>query len=132
MTWQPHNRAVPRQLSPRQVFSVLRFAGFSSPPPLLSLPNPNCIQHTMRFASWSTSANAFILVSTFALLLGLIPAANAALVSVTFDDPRIGDLVSSTDWRNGKRMITWYVPERGNRASHDRSLTVGIPGPLKT
>ena len=75
---------------------------FQSP---LSRPNWTCIQHTMRFTTWSTLTNAFI-ISTVALL-SLIQAVNAFdpelyLMSPNgFEPPLVpGDLMT----------IRWYVP----------------------
>ena len=87
----------------------------SSSKPLLSSPNLTCtvssIQHTMRFTTWSTVTNVFI-VSTVALL-SLIPAANA------FDIVILSPAGGETYRPREKATVSWridkYVPKQSGR-----------------
>ena len=112
---------------PRRVFSLLCFASFSFTfHPLLSLPNRTCNQHTMRFASWSTLTNTFI-VSTVALLsLIQVAKATAELDIIT---PNNGQ---SPFLPGGPVTIRWYVPNRAGSQGQDRSLMAGISGTSST
>ena len=89
-------------------------------------PNRTCIQHTMRFTTWSPLTNAFI-ISTVALL-SLIQVANAfaELFIITPNgrelSPIPGDSIT----------IRWYVPNRAGSQDRDWSLMTGISGSSTT
>ena len=113
------------RLTPRRVFSLLCLPVSLST--TLSRPNRTCIQHTMRFTTWSTLTNAFI-ISTVALL-SLIQAVNAfdpelfIMSPNGFQPPLVpGDLMT----------VRWYVPNRAGSQGQDRSLMTGISGPSTT
>jgi hypothetical protein len=103
------------------VSSVCQF--FFQPP--LSRPNQTCIQHTMRFTTWSTLTNAFI-ISTVALL-SLIQAANALDLYIVTPNSHDSPFLSG-----GPITIRWYVPNRAGSPGQDRSLMTGISGPPST
>ena len=95
--------------------------------PALSRPNQTCIQHTMRFTTWSTFTNALI-ISTVALL-SLIQAANAQASAFVGDSPIVYIIspngIEPASYNPGAQMlIQWYVLNRVGSHGQDRSLTV--------
>lgn len=80
----------------------------------------------MRFTTWPTLANTFI-ISTVALLT-LIPAASAESPSADlyFTEPLGGQT-----YNIGNNTVSWYVHET-RTGIQDGPLTVGIAGPLHT
>lgn len=110
---------------PRKVFSLVCFRVLFQTILLSSQSNAHSA-HTMRFTTWPTLANTFI-ISTVALL-SLIPAASAASPSADlyFTEPLEGKI-----YPIGTNTVSWYVQET-RAGSQDGPLTAGILGALHT
>ena len=69
----------------------------------------------MRFTTWSTVTNVFI-VSAVALL-SLIPVANAqaADIKLVFDHPGSGDIIQAGENDNVTWSLSWYMPKQSGK-----------------
>jgi hypothetical protein len=76
----------------------------------------------MRFTTWPTLTNTFI-ISTIALL-SLIQVAKATPVLI-ITAPNQGDPLL---YPKGPVIILWYVPNRVGSQGQDKSLMAGISG----
>ena len=75
--------------------------------------NVYCIQHTMRFTTWSTVIN--VIVSAVAML-SLVPVASASSITgLVFSSPETGDTHYAGENATVIWRLIWYMPKQSGK-----------------